>query len=311
MKKYIFNILEFCFFSFVIILLIVFFMPNYNIYDNLLYANKDKQNRLQNLSSPKIIFIGGSNVSFGVNSKMIQDSLKMPVVNMAIHGNLGADFMMEEIKPFVNRGDIVVFIPDYTQFAGNVSKGNIELVALMIDGNPSSKQFIPFKQRISLLSKFLEYGITKIKLPTIFILDKLTGQTSGSGPYKRSSFNEYGDVRTEWLENKQEYIPLKDNSIDKLNSKFFNELEEFKNYITDKNASLLILPPTLDNTSYNAVKNKINEISSWINKDKLSLDYSPQEFIYQDSLFYDFPFHLNRKAVDNNTRKIIRKIRAN
>ncbi|HPG73671.1 MAG TPA: hypothetical protein PLM49_05215, partial [Bacteroidales bacterium] len=58
----------------------------------------DKHKRIDSIKSPKIIFAGGSNLPFGIDSKMIQDSLHTPVVNLGLHAGLGLDFMLNELQ---------------------------------------------------------------------------------------------------------------------------------------------------------------------------------------------------------------------
>ena len=52
----------------------------------------DKIQRLESIKEPKIILVGNSNVAFGINSKMIEDALGMPVVNLGLHGAMGNTF---------------------------------------------------------------------------------------------------------------------------------------------------------------------------------------------------------------------------
>jgi hypothetical protein len=52
--------------------------------DNYLAAVLEKDRIIRNASSPKVILVGGSNLAFGIDSKMMQDSLGMSVVNMGL-----------------------------------------------------------------------------------------------------------------------------------------------------------------------------------------------------------------------------------
>ena len=44
---------------------------------SLLVANLQKDSLLENTKPPRVIFVGGSNLSFGLNSQMIKESLNM------------------------------------------------------------------------------------------------------------------------------------------------------------------------------------------------------------------------------------------
>ena len=70
-----------------VLLIALLFIPNNKIPDNSLFASYDKHQRLSSITEPKIILVGGSNLPFGVKSKMLEDSLGMPVVGMNTYGN--------------------------------------------------------------------------------------------------------------------------------------------------------------------------------------------------------------------------------
>src|SRR6476661_8416978 len=84
----------------------------------------EKDRLIRNTPSPKIILVGGSNLAFGVDSKLLQDSLRLPVVNMGLYAKLGLRYMLAQVKPYIRAGDIVVVVPEYDQFYGQFSEGD-------------------------------------------------------------------------------------------------------------------------------------------------------------------------------------------
>ena len=58
----------------------------------------DKVNRLKSINEPKIVLLGNSNLAFGIDSKMLEESMNMPVVNMGLHGGDGNAFHEEMAK---------------------------------------------------------------------------------------------------------------------------------------------------------------------------------------------------------------------
>ena len=75
-------------------LVLLFAIPaDHNQYLN---AYNHKQRLLNEVPSPRIIFMGGSNTAFGINSRMVEDSLKLPVINHGLHGGIGLRFPMTE-----------------------------------------------------------------------------------------------------------------------------------------------------------------------------------------------------------------------
>ena len=66
-----------------------------------------KQERLASLGSPKVVLVGGSNVTFGLDSPLLEEALCRPVVNMTIHASLGFRFMVEQLDGGLGKGDLV------------------------------------------------------------------------------------------------------------------------------------------------------------------------------------------------------------
>ena len=81
-----------------------------------LFAGKQKDFLLATVESPRIIFIGGSNLAFGTNSQMIKDSLGLNPVNTGLHASLGLKYMLDNTYRYIKKGDIVVVAPEYEHF---------------------------------------------------------------------------------------------------------------------------------------------------------------------------------------------------
>jgi hypothetical protein len=71
------------------------------------------------IHQPKIVFIGGSNVRFGVDAAALSRDLGMPVVNYGLHASLGLDVITDRALQCVKPGDIVVIAPELSHFRKN------------------------------------------------------------------------------------------------------------------------------------------------------------------------------------------------
>ena len=60
---------------------------------SLLFANQKKDELLQRVKSPRMIFVGGSNLSFGLNSQIIKNELNINPINTAVHAAIGVRYM--------------------------------------------------------------------------------------------------------------------------------------------------------------------------------------------------------------------------
>lgn len=72
-----------------------------------------KLDKLKEVKARKIVIIGGSNASFGIDTGLMERRLGIPVVNMALHGGIPVKYVVEQVKPFMNENDILIFSKEY------------------------------------------------------------------------------------------------------------------------------------------------------------------------------------------------------
>lgn len=90
--------------------IVTWFMPG--TYPHDLAALVNKKEMLAAAKKPKIIFIGGSSI-LSLKSDQIARHFQRPVVNMGLWGGLSTRVNLNEIKPFVGSGDIIVVTCEY------------------------------------------------------------------------------------------------------------------------------------------------------------------------------------------------------
>jgi hypothetical protein len=67
--------------------------------------------------SPRIIFVGASNLPFTLNSELIEQATGYHPVNMGLGQALGLEFNLAEVKPYLRQGDVVVLSFPYEWFS--------------------------------------------------------------------------------------------------------------------------------------------------------------------------------------------------
>lgn len=72
--------------------------------------------RLEEVSTPRIIIISGSNSMFGINNKTLEELTGCPVINMATHAGLPLEYLMFEANKHIRKGDIVVLPLEYNYY---------------------------------------------------------------------------------------------------------------------------------------------------------------------------------------------------
>jgi hypothetical protein len=303
MKSFLSKIIKFTFLVFIILCLGILFIPDKSVQSSILGAYPTKHELLKQTTRKKIILLGGSNLSFGIDSKQIETALKKPVINMGIHAGVGLEFMINDIKPYISAGDTVIVVPEYEHFYTDNFYGEMELISVLFDIEPQSKKTINKEQWIPLLKYLPTYSAKKIKnfLPSV-----LKNKEEPVSIYHKNSFNENGDAYLHWSLPNQTYLPaVKNKGNETVNKEVITQLLDLKKYIRSKQATLLIFPPVIDETSYNNQEYIINKINTELADNQLIFVSNPINYKYKNQLFFNSYYHLNKTGVDKRTQQLI------
>ncbi len=267
--------------------------------DYYLFSKKDKDSLLEHVESPRIIFVGGSNLVFGLNSNLIKDSLDINPINAGITASVGLIYMMDNTLSRIKYGDIVVIAPEYQQFFGNFAYGGNDLVRLLFDIEFSGIEKLNKKQLINVAKNSPEYFVSKFYPSQYMNVDKNT-------VYSMNIFNEYGDSQFHWKIPKQDFSPS-ELFTHEINYSIFDELNNFSKSARNKGASVLITFPCFQSTSYEINRERIKEIEEELRKRKRNYIIlgNSERYKFPDSLMFDTPYHLLKKGVDLRTKLLI------
>ncbi|MEA3445246.1 MAG: hypothetical protein U9R19_11040 [Bacteroidota bacterium] len=261
--------------------------------DKLEYLEKTKSD-----TAKRIVFIGGSSLTFGLDSKRISDSLNIEVYNTAVHGGLGVDYSIEVLKKRLNPlRDILVIGYEFPFVEDPAFYTEARIIADYLQHKPLCHQlwYNPKKLKTLVLNTQL--------LVTNFIYHINPYKTGYNDIYRRDGFNKYGDIithlDTENMETLGDSVLVKTPSQDFANL-IKTELSDFRYYI--------ISPPfRLSDNRYqkqelavfnNFMKNNFNE--------KYILNTSDASI--ENRYYFELPYHLNKDGRQIHTTKIIRAL---
>lgn len=300
MKKLIIRILVFCIPLVVFILLGPLLPTTPRASKSLLMSCIKKDSLLKHSPSPRIIFIGGSNTSFGLNSQMIKDSFDVNPINMGIHASLGIKYMIDNYLENIKNEDIVVLIPEYHHFFRDINFGSKELMRIVFDVNHVKLKTLNCQQFFKILPYIPGYSLTKLK-PKEYL------ETGKNVAYSVDSFNEYGDVNAHWSLESLDVTPFK--SINgKFNYAVIKKIQELDVATRSKGGILLVSFPCYQEASFNNMVDQILEVEEELIKSNLNVIGTSGKYKMPDSLMFDSPYHLNKKGVDHRTQLLIEDI---
>jgi hypothetical protein len=278
----------------------------------------EKDRLIRDTPSPKIILVGGSNLAFGVDSHMLEDSLGIHVVNMGLYAKLGLRYMLAQVKPYIRKGDVVLVVPEYDQFFGEYANGDNTLnTALLYTPTDRLPDFI---KSYSVVDVILRPRAENVRRASLQALAAAFGQKEKYFPpdtnpvYSRHSFNDVGDMVS--------HLGRKGKNPDSIFARGLPPMREFnKRTIDDLNsivatarrvgARSYFLYPSYMERAYRMGDASIDSLTALIAKDsKMPMVGKPADFVYPDSLFFDTRYHLNQAGRQLRTVKLIQTLRS-
>jgi len=314
MKAFLKKVIVFAGILLLISITTILYLPNLAIDNSLYFALLDKHKHLKQHKAPRIILLGGSNLSFGINSKTIEDSLKIPVIDMGLHAGLGLKYICLDIIDNVGPGDIVALCPEYCHFFDDEEKvflGSEELIYVLFDVYPEGRKCIDLKQRLHLFRFLPKYVAEKIYYFPKYALKK-TSQNEvpdeSNIVYLRNSFNEYGDVVAHYDLENQNFIP--NVYCNNLNKETFLFLNEFNERIKQKGGEILFFYPAYNKKAYELNSSYITNANNQL-KSTLDIEFMSPEIdgIMDDSCFFNTEYHLNKTGVEIRSQQFIEQFR--
>jgi hypothetical protein len=300
MKKFIFKIFNFSFFILLIILIGFLLPPTPRYNQSIFFSQKIKDSLLKNTSKPRLILVGGSNISMGINSQILKDSLKLNPINTSIHAALGLKYMMDHNFKYLKDGDQVILIPEYQQYFDNFSYGmdREEMFQIILNYNISEIRKLNLKQFLNLLKFIPSFALSKFKFQEYYY-DK-----NELFMYASDGYNEYGDFVKHWhLKNTKDSIDKKIGL--KINLDLIKEIKNYKMYLSKKNIKLYISFPGYQSSSFNFNKEKIYKIYNLLVENNFDILGTPEKYKIPDSLMCTSVYHLSKNASNIRTKLLI------
>lgn len=270
-----------------------------------------KHRLLQAAGSPKVVIVGGSNASTGIDSAFLEKRLQRKVINMSTCIQLGLNYMMHEVEPDLQAGDTVVVIPEYEhwsqeQFFG--TKYLLMLPALL----PQSISWIAPGYFTS------PSGVARLSADLTSILQKrirlLAGQMEKKDPDTQSIFHCSGfNEREDYVAHLDLPKAAFDDRISALGDISHPDIEAVRlfNASTDRMLSrgtrVIVLPPV---TTAAFVNDRRAQLDSFYKDAAANLhadvatDY--ERYALPQQYFFNCIYHVGRRGREIRTEQIAR-----
>ncbi|MEP7108252.1 MAG: hypothetical protein ABI760_09715 [Ferruginibacter sp.] len=292
------------------IILIPFFFKNASAgSSDYMAAIIDKHRRIDIITSPKIILGGGSNLAFGIDSKELEKTFGMPVVNMGLHAGLGLAFILNELKYSIKENDIVFLSIEY--FLDN--EGDYALKKNVINFYRPANKFYSGNY-------FTEIDIYLEKSQKIFknifsenddFKNTSSSQKAEIPLYSRQAFNQNGDI----ISHLDKPNPREIGGRSKFRYQYWEGIEEinrFYIFAKSRNVNVFFLFPNFPISEYDKNEKVISLLETDLRKDlKVEILNSPNSMTFPESYFFGTVYHLNKLGRKIRTNKMIEILNEN
>ena len=304
MKKFLLNCIAFLLLLFLVSSILWIYTKNIKK-NSYLLARIDKHEILKKTPSPKVIFVGGSNLAFGIDCSQIEDTLGITCVNMGLHAGQGMHFIMDDFDPFIKNmskteGNIIVVMPEFAHFFGTTSEGGGTTLAEVFLTDPLSIEIMSFEQIIKTFK-----GIPK--LMTGSLMESFYVPSSASNfKYLRSNFDDEGDEIGHLklaYDNTRTPIPphiyINGDINDDFCIAFKNKIREWENH-----ATVVFFPETVYSGYIEDNKDKLRLLEEVLKTLQIPYHTNIDEFSYSYDKVFKAPDHITGKGVRENSGRI-------
>lgn len=262
---------------------------------------------LQNTPSPRIILVGGSNVSFGLDAALMQRTLGVPVINDGLHAGLGIA-PLRELQDYIHPGDTIIVSLEYGMFSEkNVMDGDTAFLSDWIEFAPRRIKYLsnPWKETPGIYATMLQrkvnrqvntylFGGSLDEERNIFIGTKYDLNGDFIGHLQKASMN-------------PKNIPAIPYPVSGLQKDIFAFLENFNRMAREKGAQVFFEAPA--SRQINCAATGEMQMFAFFKTFK-ELSSIPvltplDEVCLPNKYFFDTEYHLNAKGREIKTKRLI------
>jgi len=272
-------------------------------------ATVDKHNLLSHQPSPRIIFVGGSNVGWGLDSNAFLERFGLNPVNMGLDVDLGLDFMLNEVKESARTGDVIVISPEYEHFEESYLGGNYQHLFKVLYERPASARYLA----ASNFSNLLDQGLILTGDLTRFSLQIFTGgnkPTASSDSPRRESFNNLGDEISHYYRPRRvPTYPLELNPSNSSIERVIRRLNLFNSFCRNRAVAVYFSFPSLSDDGYERNREAIQRVESLLRaRLTIPLINTPHQMVFPRAHLSDGYYHLDRTGTYTRTQRVLEEL---
>lgn len=270
--------------------------------DNYLYEYNKKIKLLEKTEAPRIIFIGGSNLAFGLNSKIIEERLNRRVVNFGLHAGIGIKYILEDALEYIKQDDVVVVTAEYGNYFSGGNGNGQTLSNLLVATNFRKIELFNMHQWIELIKGVPRYAYIGYYEAIRNSIKKALGKPIydySKYNYIASGFNENGDEVSHYKYAGEKIYETKERVNEEVNQEFISWLNNILNKYEEKGAKVYMMPPVCTQAVFKSVYNEnISMALKTINRPYLA---EPSTIALPNNYNFNGGYHVDKEGAKLNS----------
>lgn len=268
----------------------------------------DRYIRLKNTEGKRIILVGGSSLTFGLNSVMLKERFyDYNIINFSGSFMYGVIPLFELLKANVREGDVVIFCPEYYNIMYAAQEAPYVTNWQYIESNYAILEDIDIRNTPVMFSKFVTYLSRKRGI--------LPGKLKNTDSvYVRSGTNVYGDLTVYRKSKTEKSTALPTTGL--ITAAGMDRYNSVCEELTKKGATCLFSFPPIHggegsrNSIDNATKDFRKKLEENLNPEYCTIISKCSDYSFDVSLFYDNIYHLTLDGAKERTKVLIKDLEA-
>ena len=258
----------------------------------------DKQHRLETLPPGKLVLVGGSNLAFGTDTPGLAAALHRPAVNMGLHGDVGIRFMLQQVRPSIAAGDLIVVSPEYENFFKHAESSR--MLCRVISYVPKPWRFVSWTECARCLVLSAEDRFQRNA-------EWLTRRAVRLHPrefddiYVRRGFDSFGDMHQHLGRPstfKAASLP-QTSTFHEIDRQAIDVLRDFGRMALRRGASVVLVYPVYAQAAYEIDREAIGRLDRALRVQlppAVKIMGRPEDFVLPTQDFFDTKYHTNAQG---------------
>ena len=266
------------------------------------------------IAGKKILVVAGSNVLFGVDSKMLEDALGESVVNFGVNAGVGLPVILNEAKKVLKEGDVVLLPLEYPLYSYDGKAGEQMIDYVFSRDSELFWRLSLFEKaymvwHVSFKRVFEGYFVKSHKGVRVGVYGAFNVDDKGDQLHTSLSYRDESMLRElDRYERKPETYG-RDFDADALGWRY---LESFVKWCRSRDIRVIFMPSVLMRSPYYFSDNKekwfYENLPNIVRDRGWEFAGKPYEYMYHKEDFFNTNFHLIDEAKERRTLQMIRDL---